>query len=657
MEDNWSARQNSVFTKTDALNLSTRDGLSDKIAIIDTNGIVVAQNDAFDEWTRRAGGANFPYSDLGSNYLNLCLNASGAILPEGAQAFDGLRSLLVGAKTMFALEYTLEVAGRQHQYLMSASALRAGFHGAMISHREITVEQRVADILRGDGRILSLASISRSYLPALMRGLALSIHVDHAFLSEVMPSEPGRLRTVAHWAVDHWGRTREYLTEGTPCGRILESGFSCFSTDVQALFPNDAWIQSINAQSYSGVAIQDSKGDLLGHIAVCDSKPMESDVSCEMVLRTAALRAAPELERRRAEEYGYLQSRLISSARDAIIGTDASYHITSWNPAAEEIFGWRASEVLGRTAQEVLLTEFVGTQRDEFLRKLNHLGELRGEFIEHRRDGTPVDIEATAMALRNGDGTTTGYVTVSRDVSERKLAEQRLHEALTAKDQFLSLVSHELRTPITIIMGNAWHLASLEDAPKQEDFIQTGEILYEESVKLNRIIENLLTLARIERGETLPVEPVQLAALMKRLMMSLEPEGYDIDLSAPKEIPVAMASEVAIEQIMRNLISNAKKYGSQGSPISLDIEVLSDELVVSVSNHGSEISPLALPHLFKPFYRADEDSEIPGMGIGLTVCQRLVEAMHGQIWAENSQGGAKFSFTLPVVVEGASAES
>ena len=64
MENNWSAIQNSVFTKTDSLNLSIRDGLSDKIAIIDSNGIVVAQNDAFDEWTRRAGGANFPYSDL-----------------------------------------------------------------------------------------------------------------------------------------------------------------------------------------------------------------------------------------------------------------------------------------------------------------------------------------------------------------------------------------------------------------------------------------------------------------------------------------------------------------------------------------------------------------------------------------------------------------
>ena len=136
---------------------------------------------------------------------------------------------------------------------------------------------------------------------------------------------------------------------------------------------------------------------------------------------------------------------------------------------------------------------------------------------------------------------------------------------------------------------------------------------------------------------------------MNRLITSLDPEDHEIELKAPKEIPAAMASEVAVEQVMLNLLSNAKKYGAQGSPISLDIEVLSDKVAVSVSNRGSEISPNALPYLFQPFYRAEQDSGVPGMGIGLTVCQRLVEVMHGRIWAENSQGGAKFSFTFAAV--------
>ena len=453
--------------------------------------------------------AGFPYGGLGSNYLELCREAQEAGLTEGVHAADELDSLLLGFRTMFAMEYTLEVGGRQHRYLMSASALTAGFHGAMISHREITLERRVADILRSDGRTLSLASVSRSFLPALVRSLALSINVEHAFLSEVITSQPRRLRTVAHWAGDDFAPNREYLTEGTPCGRILDSGFSCFASDVQTLFPDDSWLRSVSAQSFAGVAVHDSSGRLLGHLAICDPGRLVPDMACEIALRMAALRAAPELERRRAEEYGFLQSRLISSARDAIIATDATSRITSWNPAAEEVFGWRASEVLGRTIQEVLLTEFIGIQRDEFIQQLNQLGEFRGELIQRRRDGTPVHIEATAMALQDGDGTITGYVTVNRDVSERKLAEQRMHEALTAKDQFLSLVSHELRTPITLIMGNAWHLTNLADL-EQEDIVQTGEILYEESVRLNRIVENLLTLARIEKGESLPVEPVQL---------------------------------------------------------------------------------------------------------------------------------------------------
>ena len=105
---------------------------------------------------------------------------------------------------------------------------------------------------------------------------------------------------------------------------------------------------------------------------------------------------------------------------------------------------------------------------------------------------------------------------------------------------------------------------------------------------------------------------------------------------------------MALQQVILNFLTNAQKYSRAGSPISLEMAVVDNEAVVSVINQGAGLSPIELPQLFQPFYRADDVRDLPGMGIGLTVCQRLVEAMHGRIWAENYHGGAKFSFTVPL---------
>ena len=297
-----------VFAATESLDSTVREDLSNKIAIIDARGYVVATNEDWKSWASDAGDKNFPFARHGSNYLDLCRNSGQAGIIEGAKAFDTLTELLGGRETQVAIEYPLKEGGTQRQYLMTASALTAPeFSGAMICHREITLENRTAEILRSDGRILSLASVSRSFLPSLVRGVALAVGAKHALLCEVVSSDPGRLRTVSHWAGDDFGPSQEFLTEGTPCGRILESGSSCFSSGAQALFPDNPWLRHLDVQSYAGVPIHDSAGGLLGVLSVCDSATLQPDMSFEATLRLAALRAAPELERRRAEEVGSLQ--------------------------------------------------------------------------------------------------------------------------------------------------------------------------------------------------------------------------------------------------------------------------------------------------------------------------------------------------------------
>jgi PAS domain S-box-containing protein len=130
-------------------------------------------------------------------------------------------------------------------------------------------------------------------------------------------------------------------------------------------------------------------------------------------------------ERKRAEEQIRFQADLIANVHDAIVAFDKDLVLTFWNPAAERMYGWKPGEVLGRPIKDVFRSEFIGIGRPEAVRTLTETGEFRGEAIRFRKDGEPVYVEVTTLAMRDKDGQVTGYVSVNRDITERKLAEEK----------------------------------------------------------------------------------------------------------------------------------------------------------------------------------------------------------------------------------------
>jgi signal transduction histidine kinase len=238
------------------------------------------------------------------------------------------------------------------------------------------------------------------------------------------------------------------------------------------------------------------------------------------------------------------------------------------------------------------------------------------------------------------------------DEANRKLHEVNalLQRALQAKDEFLGLVSHELRTPLTTIMGNAFVLSEREGLAAEERRVALADIV-SDAARLQRTIENMLTLARLDQGDEPDLEPVSLDRVVERAAAEHRDGNptrrVDVDSGSGA---LVMANDVYVERILENLLSNAEKYGSPTEPIVVTVRTLDSQADVSVANAGREIAAAELEQIFDPFYRSESSGTAPGLGVGLAVCKRLVEAQGGCISAASRPGGgAIFRFSLPLV--------
>ena len=246
-----------------------------------------------------------------------------------------------------------------------------------------------------------------------------------------------------------------------------------------------------------------------------------------------------------------------------------------------------------------------------------------------------------------GDEVGASSILVIRDVTALRHAQQ-------LRDAFMGILSHELRTPITTIFGGTRVLA--RSGLTEETRREVAADISAEAERLHRLVEDLLVLARAERGGLqLGADPVLIQHLLPRI---IESEGARwpskrFELRMPRAMPTVSADPTYVEQIVRNLIGNAAKYSRDGTTVDVVGEVLEDEIHVRILDEGPGLSSAEVGRLFELYYRSPTTAaQSAGAGIGLFVCRALVEAMGGRIWAlARPAGGAEFGFSLPILVD------
>lgn len=273
-------------------------------------------------------------------------------------------------------------------------------------------------------------------------------------------------------------------------------------------------------------------------------------------------------------------------------------------------------------------------------------GSIDEEIVVQDARGQQTHLAVSAIPVRDAVGKVTAVVSLFRDVTRAREAEQ-------LKDDFLSLISHELRTPLTTIHGAASMLLSGgDDLPKEaRDALRTD--LLSESERLSRMLKNMLALSAYQAGRLhIERDPFLIQPMLRQVAREVQARypNHQMALDLPPHLPPAEGDEELMTQVVRNLAENAAKYSPGGGTITLGADATGPQMIVSVQDEGPGIPPEQQEQIFQRFHRASTGTQ--GMGLGLYLCQRLVEAHGGRIWVESAPGqGATFRFTMPVVQE------
>ncbi|MCC6758405.1 MAG: HAMP domain-containing protein [Candidatus Omnitrophica bacterium] len=247
------------------------------------------------------------------------------------------------------------------------------------------------------------------------------------------------------------------------------------------------------------------------------------------------------------------------------------------------------------------------------------------------------------------DGKADGAVLVFHDITDLRRLE-------TIRKDFVANVSHEFRTPVANIKGYSETLldGAIEDKDHARDFLK---IIYSESDRLAKLVDDLLLLARSELDRpVLDLKPCSIAKIvdwsLAGLTQQINQHELKVRLDIPQNLPQVKADDSAVSQIFLNLIENAIKYNKAGGEILISATIKGDWVEVCIADTGIGIPPQDLPRVFERFYRVDKSHsrDIPGTGLGLSIVKHIIQAHGGDIRAQSQLGqGSTFCFTLPAV--------
>ena len=451
------------------------------------------------------------------------------------------------------------------------------------------------------------------------------------------------------------------LYRTTPVGRILDANAALVSLlgypDKESLLNiavADAYARP--AERTASQKILESKGSLEDyeeelirhdgtHIWVRDTSRIVSDSDGSVLYYEGAM--VDITQRKRAEDTTRRLIRILEATPDFVAIADEAGHFLYANEAAREFAGVAAdADVRGLRVRDMLAID-----EEQTLAEIMQSDVWNGILTLRGPDGSSVPASTVVINHRDGNGDIEYFSAVARDISERIAAEERLEKLVRSKDDFVASVSHELRTPLTAVVGLTQELRDSWDRFTSEETSEFVSLIADQSAEVANIVEDLLVAARADIGKiSLSTKEThvgqQIAAVLAALGMD---DNRSITVQSDDSV-MALADATRVRQIIRNLVTNALRYG--GSAIDLAVRRHNGSVLVTVTDDGPGVPEERRESIFEPYERAHTVSTQPAsVGLGLTVSRQLARLMGGDLTYQAGPAGSSFELSLPAYSE------
>ncbi len=354
---------------------------------------------------------------------------------------------------------------------------------------------------------------------------------------------------------------------------------------------------------------------------------------------------------RKADELQYTREAYLSSeervlqvvmnnTHECMAYLDNDFDIVTASKAYAKNYGYAVDELIGKNHFGL----FPSTERRAVFKRVRDTG-LPAVFQEESWDGHHQD-DWRIVPLKCRGRAVSGLLLIKKEGANNAGDQWR--------DEFMGLISHELRSPLTVIRGVINTVLSESERLSSEDtrhLLRDAEV---EAESLSQLLWNLLELSRYQTDRlSLSVGPFIISRVVKNAVEKIRRQAFDysFEVDLPADAPEVRADELRVERVLFNLLENAVKYSPKGSRVKVFGRLQKHCLIIGISDQGMGISREDQAKIFRPFKRLEGVGlhGIGGSGLGLLVCQRLVEAHKGRIWVESQEGnGSTFYFTLPL---------
>ena len=620
---------------------------NDAVVILDPQGIYVAVN------KRTTDLLGYNKDELIGQSMAKTVKPT-----EYPDAADVMSSLLAAARVPIYERCLIRKDGKEVFVEINASLVRddrgepAYFQ---VVARDITERKLQDDALRLVAEVIG-SGTGTTFFSSMVRHLALALDVRCAFVTECARASPRRARMMTRWPDQGGPGPLEYEVKGTPSERVLSGELVFERSNVCGKYPDDISLAAYGAQGYLGIPLRDPTGEVIGHLAVIDDKPMDDALRDSALLQIFASRAGSELARSRAEErFRILVEQLPAITYVAALEQDTPALYIS--PQIETVLGFTAEEFAVRPAcwRKQLHPDDRQRVVEQFEQAVNDLTPFRAEYRIYREDGSLAWIRDEAAVVMGSDGTPLVFQGIMLDITvEKRLTDELLNaRKLESVGILAGGIAHDFNNSLMGILGN---LSIAKTRAAGNDAILSRLLDAEKAaVRARGLTQQLLTFSK---GGSPVRKPTSIEGVIRdTVQFVLSGSNARAQIDVAPDLWTVHIDAGQISQVIENLTINAVQAMPNGGRIEVEA-VNSDTgsqsgcpldagrfVCIRVRDEGVGIAPDVVDRIFDPYFTTKQD----GLGLGLATSYSVVQKHDGYLGVKNRpEGGTEFTMCLPV---------